>query len=87
MGALFIHALMSHFDKSYTNGEVTIYWKPELCQHSGNCFLALPSVFKPMIRPWVHPEAATTEDIITAVKLCPSGALSYVMNEELLDSK
>jgi uncharacterized Fe-S cluster protein YjdI len=74
---------MSHFDKSYTNGEITIYWKPELCQHSGHCFRDLPKVFKPMSRPWVQPEHATTEELIFAVSDCPSGALSYRLNQDL----
>ena len=66
----------------YSNGEVTIAWKPELCIHSGNCARGLPEVFKPKERPWISPEASTTEKIIEQVKKCPSGALSYFMNEE-----
>jgi uncharacterized Fe-S cluster protein YjdI len=66
----------------YSNGEVTIVWKPELCIHSGNCFGGLPEVFKPRERPWVQPEGSTTEKIIDQVKKCPSGALSYFMNNE-----
>lgn len=26
----------------YTNGELTIIWKPELCQHAGICVKMLP---------------------------------------------
>jgi uncharacterized Fe-S cluster protein YjdI/CDGSH-type Zn-finger protein len=66
--------------KKYTNGEVTILWKPSLCAHSGNCFRGLPEVFKPAERPWITPEGATTEKMISQVKQCPSGALSYIMN-------
>ena len=28
----------------YTNGELTIVWKPELCQHAGICVKMLPNV-------------------------------------------
>ncbi|HYM21238.1 MAG TPA: (4Fe-4S)-binding protein [Candidatus Kapabacteria bacterium] len=73
---------MSHFDKSYSNGEITVLWKPEVCIHSGNCARGLPSVFKPRIRPWVQLEHATTGEIITAVEKCPSGALSYTRNPQ-----
>lgn len=66
----------------YSNGEVTIVWQPELCTHSGNCARGLPEVFKPREKPWIIPEGATTGKIIEQVKKCPSGALSYFMNEE-----
>jgi uncharacterized Fe-S cluster protein YjdI len=63
--------------KEYSNGEVTIIWKPELCQHAGNCVKMLPNVYKPKERPWINPENATTEQIIEQVNACPSGALTY----------
>lgn len=67
--------------KEYTNGEVTIVWKTGICQHSGNCARGLPHVFKPKERPWINPEAASTEEIINQVNKCPSGALSYYLNK------
>ena len=68
--------------KEYTNGEVTIVWKNALCMHSGNCYTGLPTVFDPGRRPWIDPNAATTEEIINQVKKCPSGALSFYMNNK-----
>jgi len=68
--------------KKYTNGEVTVVWKPKLCIHSTVCYTGLPEVFDPDKRPWVIPEASTTEKIVDQVKECPSGALSYYMNAE-----
>lgn len=67
---------------NYSNGEVTIVWKPDVCIHSGNCARGLPDVFKPREKPWINPGGATTEKIIEQVKKCPSGALSYLMNDE-----
>jgi uncharacterized Fe-S cluster protein YjdI len=67
---------MSDKTHSYTNGEVTIVWKPSLCTHSRKCWTGLPEVFKPGDRPWIHPEGATTERIVEQVRQCPSGALS-----------
>ena len=66
----------------YSNGEVTIIWQPDLCIHSGNCARGLPEVFKPREKPWINPESATSEEIIAQVKKCPSGALSYFINDE-----
>lgn len=63
-------------EKSYTNGEVTVYWEPKLCSHAAKCWKSLPSVFKPRERPWVNIDGAPTDDIKSAVLGCPSGALS-----------
>ena len=71
----------------YSNGEVTIVWQPELCIHSGSCVRGLPEVFKPKEKPWITPEGSTTEKIIAQVKRCPSGALSYFMNDDEPDNK
>lgn len=71
--------------KNYTNGEVTIVWQPSMCIHSAKCWRgesALPEVFNPSERPWIKPEAASTERIIEQVKNCPSGALTYFINNE-----
>jgi uncharacterized Fe-S cluster protein YjdI len=65
----------------YTNGEVTVVWKPDLCIHSGNCARGLSEVFKPREKPWINIDGATSEKIIEQVKKCPSGALSYLRNE------
>jgi len=66
--------------KKYTNGEVTIVWKPDLCAHSGICFQGLPEVFKPAERPWIVPGAASTTQLVHQVSQCPSSALSYFFN-------
>ena len=71
----------------YSNGEVTVIWKPDVCIHSAKCFKGLPEVFDPRKRPWVNIEGATTERIIEQVNICPSGALSFVMNNEIEDEE
>ncbi len=68
--------------KRYSNGEVTIVWKPALCCFSGICTNGLPLVFKAEVRPWIDPMAAPTEELIRQVNECPTGALSYFMNAE-----
>lgn len=69
--------------KKYTNGEVTVVWKPSLCIHSALCFNGLPGVFNPRNRPWVTMEGGNTNDIVAQVNKCPSGALSYYHNNEM----
>jgi len=69
--------------KKYSNGEITIVWNPGSCIHSTLCWkkeTGLPEVFNPSIKPWIKPEGADSEKIITHVKNCPSGALSFYYN-------
>ncbi len=73
---------MKDITKKYTNGEVTIVWKPAECIHSAICFHGLNDVFDPKKRPWITPEKSSTDKIIDQVKKCPSGALSYYLNRD-----
>ena len=76
--------------KNYTNGEVTIVWQPKMCIHSAKCWRgenSLPEVFNPAEKPWIKPEGASTNKIIQQVNNCPSGAISYFMNDEIEKSE
>jgi len=73
---------MKDITKKYTNGEVTIVWKPSMCIHSAICFNGLGDVFHPQELPWITPEKSTTDKIINQIKKCPSGALSYYLNRD-----
>ncbi|HMG15681.1 MAG TPA: (4Fe-4S)-binding protein [Saprospiraceae bacterium] len=68
--------------KEYTNGDVTVIWKPDVCIHSKICWTQLNAVFNPANKPWINMQGANTNEIIEQVKKCPSGALSYRMNNE-----
>lgn len=77
---------MSDDIRKYTNDEVTVVWKPGTCIHSTICWKGLLDVFNPRERPWIKMNGATTERIIEQVRKCPSGALSYYMNNEANDN-
>ncbi len=66
----------------YSNGELTVVWQPSLCQHAGICVKMLPMVYNPAERPWIKIENATTEQLMNQVDTCPSGALSYRLNNK-----
>ena len=68
--------------KEYTNGELTVVWKPGLCFHAKECVKGLPGVFDPNRKPWIIAENGSTEDLRQTIDKCPSGALSYYMNAE-----
>lgn len=73
---------MKEISKEYSNGTITIVWKPRKCIHSRICWQNMPEVFDPQSRPWIHPESAPSSEIVELVKKCPSGALSYYYNAE-----
>ena len=65
----------------YTNGELTVVWKPDTCIHSRIYCTELKEVFDPTKRPWVNMDGSTTEKIIEQVRKCTSGTLNYFMKE------
>ena len=66
--------------KEYTNGDITVVWKPSKCIHACVCVKTLPNVYHPKEKPWIKPEMATTEQLKSQIMKCPSGALSFYMN-------
>jgi uncharacterized Fe-S cluster protein YjdI len=68
---------MSGKTKTYSNGEITVFWKPDICIHSENCFRTLGAVFDPDKRPWINVQAANTGAITKTINGCPSKALTY----------
>lgn len=66
----------------YANNEITVVWKPELCQHSTRCWTQMPLVFNPRIKKWINPDGAPADKIEQQVKICPSGALEFQYNKD-----
>ncbi|MBE0647756.1 MAG: (4Fe-4S)-binding protein [Bacteroidales bacterium] len=67
--------------KRYTNGDITVYWRPGKCIHSANCIIGLPAVFNSQKRPWINMTDANTDEVIKTVDSCPSRALLYKNNK------
>lgn len=67
--------------KRYSNDDVTVIWKPELCRHTGICARGLPLVFDPRRKPWIELKHADTETITAQVERCPSAALTWAKKE------
>jgi CDGSH-type Zn-finger protein/truncated hemoglobin YjbI/ferredoxin len=62
---------------TYVGQQVTILDNRGTCAHSGFCTDRLATVFRLGKEPFVAPSGARLDDIIRAVRACPSGALSF----------
>jgi uncharacterized Fe-S cluster protein YjdI len=69
--------LLSAPEKTYTNGKITVIWKPGVCIHSAKCVQGLGPVFNVNARPWINMQGSGSDSIVKQVEQCPSGALSY----------
>ena len=65
---------------TYVGQQVTVLDNRGLCAHSGFCTDRLNAVFHVGEEPFVTPNGAHMEEIIRAVRACPSGALSYAID-------
>ncbi len=55
-----------------------IRFEARRCIHSRNCVLGRPDVFVPNVEgEWIHPEAASAEEVAELAHNCPSGAIQY----------
>lgn len=62
---------------NYVGKHITVHDNRGICAHAGHCTNSLKSVFKLNEEPWIDPDADTVEQIIDTIRKCPSGALSY----------
>ena len=65
---------------TYTGATITIHDNRSICAHAGFCTDGLAAVFRMKKEPWIDPDAATIDEIISTIEKCPSGALSYSIN-------
>lgn len=64
----------------YVGKEITIHDDRGICSHAGYCTDGLPKVFRMRTEPWIDPDGASLEEIIETIRKCPSGALSYTVD-------
>jgi CDGSH-type Zn-finger protein/truncated hemoglobin YjbI len=66
---------------TYPGQQLTVFDNRGICQHSGFCTDRLAAVFRSGSEPFVAPSGGRMDEIIRAVRDCPSGALSYAIDE------
>ncbi|MBV9204516.1 MAG: CDGSH iron-sulfur domain-containing protein [Actinobacteria bacterium] len=65
---------------TYDGEQVTIYDNRGICQHSGLCTDRAPAAFRTDKDPFVAPSGARMDELVRAVRDCPSGALSLAFD-------
>ncbi len=65
----------------YEGKEISIHDNRVICSHAAECVKQLSSVFRLEARPWIDANGAQVDTIIGVINKCPSGALSYTINE------
>jgi len=74
---------MQSYENKFTNGDITVTYKPKQCIHAETCANGLSEVFRTTVIPWIDLDGAATEKVIAQVKKCPSGALSFCYNNKM----
>ncbi|MCG8605628.1 CDGSH iron-sulfur domain-containing protein [bacterium] len=67
--------------ENYEGKKITIHDNRGICAHAGRCTDGLATVFRLNEEPWIHPVAASADEIIATIQKCPSGALSYSIDK------
>lgn len=69
--------------QTYKGNKIRINFNRSICAGSGECVHGLASVFKSGDGTnWIFPDNDSNENIIKTIKACPSGALSYTIDEK-----
>src|ERR1700683_975510 len=66
---------------TYPGQQVTIFDNRGICQHSGLCTDRLATAFRTSQEPFVAPSGARMDELVRAVRDCPSGALSLAFDD------
>jgi CDGSH-type Zn-finger protein len=64
----------------YDGEQVTVFDNRGVCQHSGFCTDRLNTVFRTDAEPFVAPSGGRMDEIVRAVRDCPSGALGLAFD-------
>ena len=65
---------------TYPGEQVTIFDNRGICQHSGLCSDRAATAFRTGAEPFVAPTGARMDELVRAVRDCPSGALSLAFD-------
>jgi uncharacterized Fe-S cluster protein YjdI len=68
--------------RDYSGRDVTVSYNASIRAHAKVCTTRLGTVFDVEARPWIQPNAARAGEVRKTVAACPSGALSYTVQDD-----
>lgn len=74
--------------QEYVGKDITVNFNRSICAGAANCVKHKEVFSSGSSTNWIHPDNDTNEKIIETIKSCPSGALSYILeNGTHIDSR
>jgi CDGSH-type Zn-finger protein/uncharacterized Fe-S cluster protein YjdI len=71
-------SVMADGVESVEGAALTLQFEAKRCIHARHCVLGQPGVFLANVQgPWLDPDAAHVEALVTVAHMCPSGAIRY----------
>jgi CDGSH-type Zn-finger protein/ferredoxin len=67
--------------QEYGTPALTVHFNRSICSGAGECVRSLPEVFVSGQKDWIHPDRADVSEVIDTIKRCPSGALTYTLDD------
>lgn len=67
--------------------EISVDWDGRLCIHIAECGQAKGELFVGGRQPWCQPDLVSLHETIDVVERCPSGALTYEVNDNSVKEK
>lgn len=74
---------MDYNSTVFSNGNITVTYKPQVCINAERCAKELSDVFRQSVIPWIDLDGASAKKIEKQVKKCPSGALQCFRNKKV----
>lgn len=71
---------------TYNGKEIIIRDNRGICSHAATCSKELPTVWRTGVEPWIDPDGESAQDMISIIRRCPSGALSYEQDGKIEDN-
>ena len=63
---------------------ITVHFNRAICSGAGECVRGLPAVFVSGEKDWIRPDQASVAEVMEVVLRCPSGAMTYSVDGQLV---
>jgi len=79
-----LNILENEIVQRYDGKEINIIFNRSICAGAGTCVRNFPNIYKNASENWIFPDNDSLREGIKSVIQCPSGALSYELNGNVI---